>query len=70
MSKPTKNDAIKLILETMAENLSKASILAVDASEVLANDTNLAIGMITELDELLSTAQALHKTALTFHRMA
>jgi hypothetical protein len=66
----TTENPINLLLQVLSGTLADASQYADDASMAMAHDEqNQAIGTLLYLDDLLPTAQALYKAALTFHRL-
>ena len=66
----TTENPIKPLLQVLAGTLADASQYADEASMAMAHgEQNQAIGTLLYLDDLLPTAQALYKAALTLHRL-
>jgi hypothetical protein len=66
----TDDNPIRPLLQVLASTLDDAARYAMAASVAMkTNQQNQAIGTLLYLDELLPTAQALYKAALTLHRL-
>jgi hypothetical protein len=68
-SKTINQTAIAANLAALTQRLTKATALAQEAQEALAQgEQNQAIGTILDFEYLLPEAQALYNAAITLHR--
>jgi hypothetical protein len=66
----TTENPIRPLLQVLASTLADASQYADEASMAIAQgEQNQAIGVLLYLDDILPTAQALYRAAVTLHRL-